>query len=200
MKKSFAIVAVVCALTGTASAQDDVESGADATEETTTETTEVSTEPTPATTSAAAEGGHGGGYQWGVEASLNSAADLEAVHLLYNLGGNYLDAAVDFNLTDAGDTSWEVELELGYRMQRTLAGRIQPYIKPLVIFAISDEGEAADTELTVGVGGAFGVDFELFPQFTLGTEVGGTFEYTNTDPATIEVDFLTAAINATFWW
>jgi hypothetical protein len=198
MKKSIAIAMIVCGLGGTASAQDDLEGG-ETTEETTTETTETTSE-TSATTSAPAEGAAGGhGYQWGIEASLNSAADLDAIHLLYNLGGNYLDVAVGFNLTDAAETAWELELEVGYRMQRTLAGRIQPYIKPLVIFTVADEGEA-DTQIGLGLGGAFGVDFELFPQFTLGTEIGGAFTYVNTDPATINVGLLTAALNATFWW
>jgi hypothetical protein len=201
MKKSFAIVAVVCALTGTASAQDDVEGGTEATEETTTETTEVSTEPTTTTTSAAAEGGHaGGGHQYGIEATFNAAADEQAVHLLYNLGGNYLDLGLGLAVESEAETTWNLELELGYRMMRTMAGRVQPYIKPLVLLSVTDPGEA-DTLLSFGAGAAFGVDYELFPQFTLGTEVGGAIVYTNTDPdATIAFELTTAALKATFWW
>jgi hypothetical protein len=199
MKKSFVIAAVVCALGGTASAQDDLEGGTDATEETTTETTETTAEPA-ATSSEPAEGGAAEGYKWGIEASLNSAADLDAVHLLINLGGNYLDIGADFNLTDTdAGTTWATEIEVGYRMQRTLAGRIRPYIKPFGIFALEDEGE--DTPITIGAGAAFGVDFELFPQFTLGTELGGAFTYTTADAGdVIAFDVGTAAINATFWW
>jgi hypothetical protein len=204
MKKSFAIVAVVCALTGTASAQDDVEGGTDATEETTTETTEVSTETTTTTsnTTTTEGGAAGAGHQYGIEAAFNAAADEPAVHLLYNLGGNYLDLGLGLAVESEAETAWNLELELGYRMMRTMVGRVQPYIKPLVVLAIADTGvEGSDTLLSFGAGAAFGVDYELFPQFTLGTEVGGAIVYTNTDPdATIAFELTTAALKATFWW
>jgi hypothetical protein len=197
MKKSFVIAAVVCALGGTASAQDDLEGGSDATEETTTETTETTAEPAAAS-SEPVEGGAAGGHQYGIEASLNSAADEGAVHLLYTLGGNYLDVGLGFAVVSAAETGWNLELELGYRLMRPLAGRVQPYIKPLVLLSIADEG---DTVLGFGVGGAFGVDYELFPQFTLGTEIGAAVQWEDTDPdATITFGLVTAALKATFWW
>jgi hypothetical protein len=202
MKKSFAIVAVVCAMGGTASAQDDFEGGADATEETTTETTEVSTETTTTTSATGNAGGAhaGGGHQYGIEATFNAAADEPAVHLLYNLGGNYLDLGLGLAVESEAETAWNLELELGYRMMQTMAGRVQPYIKPLLLLSVTDPG-AADTLLSFGAGAAFGVDYELFPQFTLGTEVGGAIVYTNTDPdATIAFELTTAALKATFWW
>jgi hypothetical protein len=204
MKKSFVIAAVVCALGGTASAQDDVEGGTDATEETTTETTETTAEPAAATGDPA-ESGAAGGHQYGIEASLNSAADEGAVHLLYNLGGNYLDVGLGLAFVSAADTEWNLELELGYRMMRPLVGRVQPYIKPLVVLTVESAppapGADSETELGFGVGAAFGVDYELFPQFTLGTEVGAALLYQDTDPdATISVALVTAALKATFWW
>jgi hypothetical protein len=198
MKNTIMIAAVVCALGGTASAQDDVEGTTDTTEETTTETTEVSTETT-ATTAAVEGGAAAGGHQYGIEASLNSAADEGAVHLLYNLGGNYLDLGLGFAVVSAADTGWNLELELGYRLMRSPVGRVQPYLKPLVLLSVADEGE--DTLVAFGIGGAFGVDYELFPQFTLGTEVGAAIEWEDTDPdATITFGLITAALKATFWW
>lgn len=202
MKSSMMIAALVCAMAGTASAQDDVEGGTDATEETTTETTETTAEPAAAS-AAPAEGGAAGGHQYGIEASLNSAADEAAVHLLYGLGGNYLDLGLGFAVVSSADTEWNLELELGYRMMRSPIGRVQPYLKPLVILNVVSEAEAGESETSIGfgAGAAFGVDYELLPQFTLGTEVGAALLYEDTDPdATISVALVTAALKATFWW
>jgi hypothetical protein len=205
MKSSMMIAALVCAMAGTASAQDDFESGNETTEETTTETTEVSAEASGSAAVTTTEGAAGGaGYQYGIQASFNSAADEGAVHLLYGLGGNYLDLGLGLAVESSTNTEWNLDLELGYRMMRPLAGRVQPYLKPLVIFSIASETDAAgesDTSIAFGAGAAFGVDYELFPQFTLGTEVGAALVYQDTDPdATITVDLVTASLKATFWW
>lgn len=204
MRKHLIIAAMVCALTPAAHAQDFDD---DTTEETTdswSDTTTTDTASSTSTAPAASAAGGPGNYQWAIQASFNGAADLGFVHGLYNLGGNYLDLAVDFNFTydspDGGDSSTDVAFRVlaGYRMYRAMTGRIHPYLEPYAFFGTSTvDGEP----LEFGVGGAFGVDFLLFDQFTLGTSVNAELAYETADAgSTLTIDVLTAAINATFWW
>src|SRR5262245_41047879 len=120
MKTCISIMVVVCALGGTAFAQDSDESTDSSSDSAPTD----STTPTDSSGSASAGGsasadtssmggGGGGGaaYKMGIGASLNSAADIPAAHLFYALGANYLDATVGFSLDnlspDEGDSANE---------------------------------------------------------------------------------------------
>jgi hypothetical protein len=206
MTKHVAIAAVLCALAGTASAQDFEE---ETTEETTTEApaTDTSTTSSDAPPAAAA----GGAPKWGIEVGLNAIGDEPNLHGLMNLGGsNYLDLAVGFDLLtvmpEGGDTEllWNLRLLAGYRMYKPLTGRIRPFLEPFGTFQYIDfvgDDDPEDNPIVIGAGALLGADFELFEQFTLGTAVGAAATFTITDGGNLlELGLLTAAIRATFWW
>jgi hypothetical protein len=206
MTKHVVLIAIVCALGGTAAAQDiDDEGDGETPSE---ETTESSTESAPvATTTAEPAGGGEAGLKYGIEVDLNAVGEIGLLHALYNLGGhNYLDIGlgfdVDIEMPDEGDTETElaVNVLLGYRMYRALTGRIRPFLEPYLLFRWADN-DALGNPLGAGVGGRLGVDFELFDQFTLGASLGAQLDFTHDDDSDdIGFALYTTAIAATFWW
>src|SRR5688500_17909924 len=79
-------------------------------------------------------GGTSVGAQMAIVAEWNAAGDSPVIHMLYNLGGNYLDLELLFAITnvspDTGDSLTEFDLGagIGYRMYKDMDGRIHPYL------------------------------------------------------------------------
>jgi hypothetical protein len=158
-------------------------------------------------------GGGGGGSDptMGIETELNGAADSPALHLLYNLGGNYLDAVVALAINntspDGGDstTAFVIGIGAGYRMYKDMDGRIHPYLEPYLSFAIAnDNDDTTVNTIDIGAGAMLGVDFMLFDQFTVGAALGGGLDFEiDSDPAKaniLSIGVYTTSVNATFWW
>jgi hypothetical protein len=147
--------------------------------------------------------------QMGLETEFNGVGDLPAIHMLYNLGGNYLDlvAGVGFDNTspETGDsvTDFTLVLGAGYRMYKDMDGRIHPYLEPFAQFALISNGDDADPDITsFGAGAMLGVDFMVFDQFTLGAAFGAGLDYTMVKDVanTLSVGVFTTSLNATLWW
>jgi hypothetical protein len=144
--------------------------------------------------------------QLGIETELNTAGASPVAHVLYNLGGNYLDAQLLFNIDnlapDPGESTTILTfgVGVGYRMYKDMDGRIHPYLEPAVSFALSTDDTQGKPK-TIGAGAELGVDFQLFDQFTLGAAVGAGLSYTFADGLNeLQLGLHTTSINATFWW
>jgi hypothetical protein len=216
MNKLVASGAVLLAFTGTAVADDlDGDGLDDITGEAVLTTPEdTSTTTTAEPTSAPAEAAGTEGAKMAIETSLNTIGDIPVVHLLYNLGGNYLDAFVGLSIVnfapEMGDGATVLSLSLGggYRLYKEMDGRIHPYMEPYLIFTMTSDGnpDPSPDPISIGAGGMLGVDFQLFDQFTLGASIGGGLEYEIDSPDfgvegnAFRFGLYTTSINATFWW
>jgi hypothetical protein len=212
MKTLIAASTMVLMSTGVAFAQDDMGDGSSDTSSDTSSTDSSSDGGSMGGSMGSGEtGGTTGteGAQMGIETSLNGVAGIPAVHLLYNLGGNYIDAIVSLDIEnhapEVGDgfTSFGLGIGVGYRMYNDMDGRIHPYLEPYLSFNLNNSGQdTVPNETDIGAGAMLGVDFQLFDQFTLGAALGGGLNYSiiSDTENVLSIGVYTTSVNATFWW
>jgi hypothetical protein len=152
-------------------------------------------------------GGGGGDYSMGIGVGLQYPFAVPSANILYNLGGNWLDLSLAFNMRNTspemgdGTTEISVGIAVGYRMYRETTGRIRPYLEPFVAFGFVNEDADPAKPIDIGLGAMLGVDFVLFDQLTVGAGVGAALDFQIAEGAnTFGFGLFTTAINATFWW
>lgn len=218
MNKLIAAGAALLAFTGTAVADDLDGDGLDdltgeavlTIDDTETPSDSGSTdEPAAAPAAAGADG-----PKMGIEASFNSVGsvgllrDSPLIHLLYNLGGNYLDIFSGLSFTntspDMGESNTEIILNLGggYRMYKDMDGRIHPYLEPYLLFTLfNDNDDTVDDSIRIEAGAMLGVDFAVYDQFSLGAALGAGLAFVTSDAGSeFSIFTYTTSVNATFWW
>jgi hypothetical protein len=203
----FAALAALALSSTTALAQDETTDG---TEGTTTEEASAPVESSPPVESAPMSA-EGGAFAWGkgtmgigTTFPTGGAPFANAVWMASESVGYEVFLGFDFVHTDEEDPitgntdTVGALLGFGYRMYKPLSGRVRPYIEPALVLSIPDFSEAGDT-ISVGVAGLMGVEVEVVPQFSLGTGIGATLDFTNKFK---DIDFglLTLAFNGTIWW
>jgi hypothetical protein len=160
---------------------------------------------------AMAPASNGGGessdaYKMGIETAFPTGGDGAHANFLWGMGKNMLDLGIgiDFVHTDVADpmtgdkTTFGVDLFAGYRMYKPMKGKLHPYLEPAIHFGIPSFSHAGDT-MVLGVGAMFGVNYEIIPQFTLGTGIGAGLNFSNKFKD-INFGLITASITAGFWW
>jgi hypothetical protein len=159
-------------------------------------------------TTTTSTGGGDGSYKMGIETAFPTGGDGAHANFLWAMGKNWLDVSlgVDFSKTPdqagppavEGKTAFGVDIGVGYRMVKPMKGKLSPYLEPAVTLGISDFANAGDT-IALSVGATMGVTYEVIPQFTLGTGIGGGLLFADKFK-TINFGLFTTSITAGFWW
>ncbi|MEZ4366504.1 MAG: hypothetical protein R2939_09490 [Kofleriaceae bacterium] len=193
------VAVTLTSLSTTALADDDLFGDGTASAEVSATTSyEAPAADAPAAEAMAADGE----AMWGLGTTWPTGGDGAYLNLLKRLSGeNWLHLGASFRIDkigDGADTIIGLGVRGGYRMYRLQHGRVRPFIEPYAGLDIGSLDAAGDT-ISMTLGGAFGIDFTVLPQFTLGLGVGLGASFTDGFDA-LHVGTYTTSINATFWW
>jgi hypothetical protein len=192
------------------------------------ETTTTSTEPTPAPMAGGGgyAGLHSGlegvtvplfasdfGALVSALASLGGGATSTSVPTANFIWGLNESAAIDTQVGiildhDPGDptampatgasTRFGIAIGAGYRMIKTMKGKIRPWVEPGIRIADGDVAHTGDV-IAIGVFAELGFEYLISDQLTIGTHIGAEADFSNKFKKDV-IATNTGAVDLGFWW